>query len=558
MVSPCVSQRGEALLFSQHPFPKPQARCTSCPWAQRSVQLLSLVCTSKGSEVIGTLGRSITFYLQRLEGEAAAWSFHNDVIVTVKFGDPPEATFFDDNYKPRLAFPNNGSALTISQLRMEDAGTYTAKSSGVKTTFTLHIYRELSVPTVTCMVQNCSASICRYILHCTTSGSSSGNVSYIWSMGSLRKHGATMLVEESLLDEPLLTCTVQNPVSSSNITIISLTALCADNYSSRQAGIVAAAVAGAGVLLAAVILVIYCKPKGWRIFRLPADEAVNTEARSEYTTVYAQVGPSQQPFPQVYLQDGSKTTPMPSSETSKTTHFTIQGTAQEAVDGAERGRKTLQKGKQQWKAPAPVRQRRMKPRGMGMGWLCMAVLCSGAALVIKEDSGHQSPMQRDEGLELLTDPNTTTGDMDKLMTWPTASPTPPWSRDPITTTVLTQTDAAGNKTRNASAVPIKYWSPALFVVVALLVLFFTYQWTKGEGTRDRATSINDSSDLGALDHTSTPKTAAPQEERKDPEKSPALEHTETTFSEPDPTPDPQPDSPAATSGPHCSQEPSAD
>uniref|UniRef100_A0A672UHV5 Ig-like domain-containing protein n=1 Tax=Strigops habroptila TaxID=2489341 RepID=A0A672UHV5_STRHB len=192
-------------------------------------QLLSLVCTSKGSEVIGTLGRSITFYLQRLEGEAAAWSFHNDVIVTVKFGDPPEATFFDDNYKPRLAFPNNGSALTISQLRMEDAGTYTAKSSGVKTTFTLHIYRELSVPTVTCMVQNCSASICRYILHCTTSGSSSGNVSYIWSMGSLRKHGATMLVEESLLDEPLLTCTVQNPVSSSNITIISLTALCAGN-----------------------------------------------------------------------------------------------------------------------------------------------------------------------------------------------------------------------------------------------------------------------------------------------------------------------------------------
>uniref|UniRef100_A0A672UIE6 Ig-like domain-containing protein n=1 Tax=Strigops habroptila TaxID=2489341 RepID=A0A672UIE6_STRHB len=191
--------------------------------------LLSLVCTSKGSEVIGTLGRSITFYLQRLEGEAAAWSFHNDVIVTVKFGDPPEATFFDDNYKPRLAFPNNGSALTISQLRMEDAGTYTAKSSGVKTTFTLHIYRELSVPTVTCMVQNCSASICRYILHCTTSGSSSGNVSYIWSMGSLRKHGATMLVEESLLDEPLLTCTVQNPVSSSNITIISLTALCAGN-----------------------------------------------------------------------------------------------------------------------------------------------------------------------------------------------------------------------------------------------------------------------------------------------------------------------------------------
>lgn len=34
---------------------------------------------------------------------------------------------------------------------------------------------------------------------------------------------------------------------------------------------------------------------------------------------------------------------------------------------------------------------------------------------------------------------------------------------------------------NASTLPIKYWSPAIFVVVALLVLFFTYRWTKGEG-----------------------------------------------------------------------------
>ncbi|XP_010011523.1 PREDICTED: uncharacterized protein LOC104404708, partial [Nestor notabilis] len=335
-------------------------------------------CAGNGSEVIGTFCRSITFYLQNLEGEAVAWSFHSDVIVTVKFGDPPEATFFDDNYKPHLAFPRNGSALTFSQLRMEDAGTYTAKSSGVKSTFTLHIYRELSVPTVTCMVQNCSAGICRYILWCTTS---------------------------------------------------------AGTYSIRKAAIVTAAVAGAGVLLAAVILVIYCKPKSCRIFHLTADKAVNT------------------------------------------------------------------------------------------------------ALVIKEDSGHQSPTERDDGLELLTDPNTTPGDMDKLTTWPTASPTPLWSRDPIITTVLTQRDAAGNKTRNASAVPIKYWSPAIFVVVALLVLFFTYRWTKGEGSWDRATSTGDSSDLGALDHTSTPKTAAPQEERKGPEKPPALEHNETTFSEPDPTPD---------------------
>ncbi|NXJ56786.1 SLAF5 protein, partial [Spizaetus tyrannus] len=190
----------------------------------------SPACTSDGAEVTGAVGRSVTFHLKNLGRKATAWSFHNDVIVTVKFGNPPEATFFDDNYKPRLAFPKNGSALTISQLRMDDAGTYTAKTSGVKATFTLHVYRELTMPTVTCVAQNCSAGGCLYTLHCTTLGSGSGNISYNWSTGGLSwQEGPTVLVEESPLDKPLipLTCTAQNPVSSRNITVISPSALCA-------------------------------------------------------------------------------------------------------------------------------------------------------------------------------------------------------------------------------------------------------------------------------------------------------------------------------------------
>ncbi|NXW24274.1 SLAF5 protein, partial [Circaetus pectoralis] len=195
-------------------------------------RLLSPACTSDGAEVTGAVGRSVTFHLKNLDRKATAWSFHNDVIVTVKFGNPPEATFFDDNYKPRLAFPKNGSALTISQLRMDDAGTYTAKTSGVKTTFTLHVYRELAVPTVTCVAQNCSAGGCLYILHCTALGSGSGNISYNWSTGGLSwQEGPTVLVEESPLGKPLipLTCTAQNPVSSRNVTVISPSALCAGN-----------------------------------------------------------------------------------------------------------------------------------------------------------------------------------------------------------------------------------------------------------------------------------------------------------------------------------------
>ncbi|KAF1640225.1 SLAM family member 5, partial [Eudyptes chrysocome] len=190
-------------------------------------------CAGDGTEVTSAVGRSVTFLLQSLDGEdAAAWSFHNDVIVTVKFGNPPEVTFFDNNYKPRLAFPENGRALTISQLRMDDAGTYTAKTSGVKTTFILHVYRELEVPTVTCAAQNCSADGCRYTLRCTVSGSGYGDVSYGWSVGDRPwSEGPTVLVEESPLDKslPLLTCTVQNPVSSRNTTVVSPAALCAGN-----------------------------------------------------------------------------------------------------------------------------------------------------------------------------------------------------------------------------------------------------------------------------------------------------------------------------------------
>ncbi|KAM9626177.1 uncharacterized protein ACIBXB_019298 isoform 2-T2 [Morphnus guianensis] len=234
----------------------------------------------------------------------------------------------------------------------------------------------------------------------------------------------------------------------------------------------------------------------------------------------------------------------------------------------------------------------MEPRGIRTGWLCIAVLCCGAALILKkEEPGHQSTTQRDDVLEHVGEPTTTAEDVDKLTRWPTATPMPPWTTDTITTSTPTRAGAVGNKTReshrerkrcdlgmchhpwrvlhppqrppsawhrpqpplraacphllslpveNTSAVPIRYWSPAIFVVVALLVLFFTYRRTKGEGTQDQATPASDSSDLGALDHLPIQDTTPiipTSQEKKGPEK--PSEHTETTFCEPDPPP-PQP------------------
>lgn len=125
-------------------------------------------------------------------------------------------------------------------------------------------------------------------------------------------------------------------------------------YSSRQAGIVATAVTGVGVLLAVVIFLIYCKSKGWKNFHLPAVEATNTDAGAGYLTVYAQVGPYQE----VHLwscskaqQDNSKRTLASGVETSKTIYSTIQALAQLQTDDEKMSNSMLGCQKQDEKSP---------------------------------------------------------------------------------------------------------------------------------------------------------------------------------------------------------------
>ncbi|KFO87835.1 SLAM family member 5, partial [Buceros rhinoceros silvestris] len=186
-------------------------------------------CASDGAEETGTVGRSVTFHLQNPDGRVAAWSFGNNLIVTVEFGKPSNPTFFDNKFRERLTFSEDGKALTISGLRLEDAGIYTAKISEAEAlfTFTLHVYRELLVPMVMCVARNCSANNCSYTLRCAVSGSGFGNVSYSWSKGgSPWSREPELLVEEQSPHETLLTCTVKNPVSTRNVTVTSPAALC--------------------------------------------------------------------------------------------------------------------------------------------------------------------------------------------------------------------------------------------------------------------------------------------------------------------------------------------
>ncbi|XP_053907020.1 uncharacterized protein LOC128849388 isoform X2 [Cuculus canorus] len=158
----------------------------------------------------------------------------------------------------------------------------------------------------------------------------------------------------------------------------------------------------------------------------------------------------------------------------------------------------------------------------------------------EEEPGHQNNTQHDDIPDPTGDPTTSTEAVDQLTAWPTL----PWTTHSISTAAVTQAGATGNKTEHAAAVPIRYWSPVIFVLLALLVLFFTYRRTKGEGSRDQAAPDSSSSDLGALDHLpiqdTTPIVPVPQEERKGSEKPSTSAYTETTFCEPDPSPPPPP------------------
>ncbi|XP_038018069.1 nascent polypeptide-associated complex subunit alpha, muscle-specific form-like isoform X2 [Motacilla alba alba] len=109
-------------------------------------------------------------------------------------------------------------------------------------------------------------------------------------------------------------------------------------------------------------------------------------------------------------------------------------------------------------------------------------------------------------------PSTATGDGGAVTAWPRVATSPPPSLGDLAVT------PAGNQTRTSSGVPARYWSPVIFVALALLVLFVTYRRNKDK-------------DLGALvqPHTcdSIPKIP---------------EVTETPLEQPDP-PQAPPDSP---------------
>lgn len=100
--------------------------------------------------------------------------------------------------------------------------------------------------------------------------------------------------------------------------------------------------------------------------------------------------------------------------------------------------------------------------------------------------------------------------------------------------------------------PIRYWTPIIFVVIALLVLFFTYRRTKSNGTPEATTSISDFSDVADPENDTALIVPAAQKRSDNPL---PQELSKTTPSLPAPAseqPSQQPTDPTTAGSPLCS------
>ncbi|KAM4880328.1 uncharacterized protein FYW23_014016 isoform 2-T2 [Sylvia borin] len=236
--------------------------------------LLTQTCSASDNTEIRAVGETVTFRIDNTEGNGALWSVGDDPIVTVEFGNPPRPVFYQDEFKTRFTVSERGQALSITQLRMEDAGTYSVNINGKTSTFTLLVYRELTEPTMTCEAQDCSGTICHISLHCSVPGDGFGDISYTWRGWGEQWGGQSVefKVKKSAWDNlELLMCTAWNAVSSRSVTVTNSGGLCPGATSSIGFGngVIAEVIVGtgatAGVLL--LFLGLFCKFRGnwpWR------------------------------------------------------------------------------------------------------------------------------------------------------------------------------------------------------------------------------------------------------------------------------------------------------
>ncbi|XP_067416405.1 SLAM family member 9-like [Emydura macquarii macquarii] len=257
------------------------------------------------TELSGILGGSVTFPLgiPAEQFKNAAWTVNTtESLVTVAAGTPPTVIVIEKNYEGRLGTPENSYSLQLTGLRMEDAGLYKAQVNTAKDKVTKHfmlrVYRQVPEPTIICRSKTCGNESCDYNLTCTVRDGGE-NVTYRWTQP---EKGASVINESILLisREPQtapwnLTCTAQNPVSTSSRTA-SAEDFCPANSPQPQAadrtwipGIVAlGSIAVIFIVIVGLWLLKNSRKRATQ--KLSPGAAGSAGADEESTTVYAQVG----------------------------------------------------------------------------------------------------------------------------------------------------------------------------------------------------------------------------------------------------------------------------
>ncbi|XP_014457221.2 SLAM family member 9 isoform X2 [Alligator mississippiensis] len=284
------------------------------------------------TELVRTAGETVTFPLEIPAGETldnVAWTIGTEGLATVLPGDPPSVVVSDRNYRGRLHVPNAGLALHITDLRPEDEGSYTAKVNTDKSQFTrlftLRVYERLPQPMIYCDAQSCANGLCNITLSCTIP-SRGNNMTYHWSTPqplSMTAQGSIVIISHpDLLIN--VTCTVQNPASSSSTTAYVM-ALCAGHSSSTIIIVVCIAIA-IGVLGICGYVLYRRKKKGKHMnFKGESEKAVE---ESQSNTLYAQVGfnPSAPKKPKRSGENGGV-----NNENTTTIYATVQPHSQAAM-----------------------------------------------------------------------------------------------------------------------------------------------------------------------------------------------------------------------------------
>ncbi|KAF5915405.1 hypothetical protein HPG69_003914, partial [Diceros bicornis minor] len=189
--------------------------------------------------VNGILGESVTFPLNIQEPQqvvSIAWNSKTSVAFVVPGNSrtAPTVTVTHQNYYERINVSAQNYNLEISNLRMEDTGTYKAdinintpetKATTITRHYNLQVYRRLGKPKITQSLMTSVNSTCNVTLTCSVEKEEK-NVTYSWS--PLGEEGNVLRIFRIPDNQELTyTCTAWNPVSN-NSDSISSRQLCTD------------------------------------------------------------------------------------------------------------------------------------------------------------------------------------------------------------------------------------------------------------------------------------------------------------------------------------------